>query len=178
MGKSPHNLKTYSLEEMLQDISNTLPSEKKTGANQYLDKWGDLMERLLKSITELEAPLSAAAQILQAVQRGAWGMMYSRAKTKNLPRCEKLMAVWDKHKSKTKTRFGIELADGEDIDEILNRYIVRKGILFTMKGVPQTVFWHPWKDFKPCEPLRVHKTQHSIVGWRKKLNTTLTGSSE
>jgi hypothetical protein len=109
------------------------------------------------------APLSTQAELAAHLLTFIRGWRFSSARRQAMRKLEVLNKVIERHKD---TRLGIfiELVDLSSFQETMARYTVWKGVLFDLQLDQPVVCWHPDKDFKPINPIHIHRTGYSELG--------------
>lgn len=157
-----HNLES----ESLIDIFDRYASEhQKSQAHGWLD-------HLLNSWSQIpSAPLGTEAELAAHMLNGLRGLYFHYFHRAAEKKAELLNRVIQKNAGQRLAIF-IELVDSPSMDDTLARYTVWKGTLFETRVDEIVVCWHPDKDYKPVDAVRVYRTAYSELGRRKRRRQT------
>jgi hypothetical protein len=157
-----HNLESESLIDIFDEYAS---EHEKSQAHGWLDNllnsWGQIPNAPLGNEAEL------AAHMLNGL-RGMYFHYFHRAAKK---KAELLNRIIQKNASQRLAIF-IELVDSPSMDDTMSRYTVWKGTLFETRLEEIVVCWHPDKDYKPVDAVRIHRTAYSELGRRRRRRQT------
>lgn len=152
-----HNLESRSLADMMDDLVNALDG---TQPNPWL-------ESVLTHWGSSGFHRSNEAEILQHLLTGLRGLKFHFAKRRYMREAELLSKVIAQNREHPRSIF-IELVDSPSMNDTLESYTVWKGVLFETRLDRTLVCWHPDKDYKPVDAVRVHQTGYSALGRKKR----------
>jgi hypothetical protein len=157
-----HNLESESLIDIFDQYASEHQKSQAHGwLDQLLSGWGQIPNAPLGNEAEL------AAHMLNGL-RGMYFHYFHRAASK---KAELLNRIIQKNASQRLAIF-IELVDSPSMDDTMARYTVWKGTLFETRLEEIVVCWHPDKDYKPVDPVRIHRTGYSELGRRRRRRQT------
>lgn len=157
-----HNLDSRSLFDLASEFADAAEmAQAYSWLDEILSNYGSLPEAPGSTQAEL------AAHLLGAL-RGLYVKVFHR-KTSRL--AERLYEVIQKNGGQRLGIF-IEIVDSPSMDDTLARYTVWKGTLFETRMSEIVVCWHPDKDYKPVDALRVYRTSYSELGRRRRRRET------
>lgn len=157
-----HNLESESLIEIFDRFAT---EQQKSQAHGWLDQ-------ILSSYASIPtAPLSTQAELAAHMLNGLRGLYFHYFHREAKTKAEILNKVIQKNASQRLAIF-IELVDSPSMEDTMARYTVWKGTLFETRLDRLIVCWHPDKDFKPVDAVRIHRTGYSELGRRQRRRQT------
>ena len=157
-----HNLASQSMFDLASEFADAAEMAQAYGwLDEILSNYGSIPEAPGSTQAELAAHLLGA-------MRGFYVKVFHR-KTSRL--AERLYAVIEKNSTERLGIF-IEIVDSPSMDDTLARYTVWKGTLFETRLDEVVVCWHPDKDYRPVDALRVYRTAYSELGRRRRRRET------
>ena len=157
-----HNLESENVLDIIEAFENdTSVSDTFSVVHELFEKYGSVPN----------APLSTQAELAAHLLTFIRGWRFSSAHRQAERKLTVLNKVIELHKD---TRLGIyiELVDQPTFQDAMARYTVWKGVLFDLQLEKTVVCWHPDKDFKPVNPIHIHRTGYSELGRRQRYRNT------